>query len=258
MQILSLVTAIHTQSQSTDWKTPFYPYRTFVTPQLDGVQLCVAVSLDTEEHVRFWQHPQSKCRIRYGVFTVVDANALQMDASIFFEDSDGHLYQTVRYNDTEDRIRNCTIQASIIVCTVRLQRIWTFGLLQFEDLSFAFLNPSLQFVELGVEDVPYLINYYCNKKYSLTQPFLYRKNRFYVEIIYFVCIPGTHFHQGLSRPQGYVSVGRKCVTEKSSDTTGNFFYQIVLIDYRCFMVFKFISRYTLFGSRDLPTSSAAP
>jgi len=49
------------------------------------------------------------CRIRYGVFTVVDTNALQMDASIFFEDSDSHPYQTVRYNDTEDRIRNCTV-----------------------------------------------------------------------------------------------------------------------------------------------------
>jgi len=32
------------------------------------------------------------CRIRYGVFNVVDANALKMDASIFLEDSDSHLY----------------------------------------------------------------------------------------------------------------------------------------------------------------------
>ena len=46
-------------------------------------------------------------------------------------------------------------------------------------------------------------------------------------------IPGTHFHQGLSRPQGHGLVGRKYVTEKSSDTTGNRF-------------------------RDRPTSSAAP
>jgi hypothetical protein len=34
-------------------------------------------------------------------------------------------------------------------------------------------------------------------------------------------IPGTHFHEGLSRPQGHGLVGRKYVTEKSSDTTGN-------------------------------------
>ena len=34
-------------------------------------------------------------------------------------------------------------------------------------------------------------------------------------------IPGTHFHYGLSRPQGHGLVGRKYVTEKSSDTTGN-------------------------------------
>jgi hypothetical protein len=33
-------------------------------------------------------------------------------------------------------------------------------------------------------------------------------------------IPGTHFHEGLSRPQGRGLVGRKYVTEKSSDTTG--------------------------------------
>ena len=41
------------------------------------------------------------------------------------------------------------------------------------------------------------------------------------------------FSLGLSRPQGHGSVGRKWVTEKSSDTTGN-------------------------RSRGLPTSSAAP
>jgi hypothetical protein len=34
-------------------------------------------------------------------------------------------------------------------------------------------------------------------------------------------IPGTHFYEGLSRPQGNGLVGRKYVTEKSSDTTGN-------------------------------------
>ena len=34
-------------------------------------------------------------------------------------------------------------------------------------------------------------------------------------------IPGTHFHYGLSRPQGHGLVGRKYVTEKSSDNTGN-------------------------------------
>jgi hypothetical protein len=44
-------------------------------------------------------------------------------------------------------------------------------------------------------------------------------------------VPGTHFHQGLSRLQGH-GVGRKYVTEKSSDITGN-------------------------RSRDRPTSSAA-
>jgi hypothetical protein len=33
-------------------------------------------------------------------------------------------------------------------------------------------------------------------------------------------IPGTHFHEGLSRPQGHGLVGRNYVTEKSSDTTG--------------------------------------
>lgn len=44
----------------------------------------------------------------YGVFTEVDTSALNMDTSIFFEDSDSHVYQTVRYNDAEDRIRNCT------------------------------------------------------------------------------------------------------------------------------------------------------
>jgi hypothetical protein len=32
-------------------------------------------------------------------------------------------------------------------------------------------------------------------------------------------IPGTHFHYGLSRPQGHGLVGRKYVTEKSSDNT---------------------------------------
>ena len=46
-------------------------------------------------------------------------------------------------------------------------------------------------------------------------------------------VPGTHFHLGLSRPQGHGTVGRKYVTEKSSKTTGN-------------------------RSRDRPTSSAAP
>jgi hypothetical protein len=46
-------------------------------------------------------------------------------------------------------------------------------------------------------------------------------------------IPGIHFHEGLSRLQGRGLVGRKYVTEKSSDTTGN-------------------------RSRDRPTSSAAP
>jgi hypothetical protein len=46
-------------------------------------------------------------------------------------------------------------------------------------------------------------------------------------------IPGTHFHEGVSRPQGHGLVGRKYVTEKSSDKTGN-------------------------RSRDRPTSSAAP
>jgi hypothetical protein len=45
-------------------------------------------------------------------------------------------------------------------------------------------------------------------------------------------IPGIHLHERLSRPQGHGLVGRKYVTEKSSDTTGN-------------------------GSRDRPTSSAA-
>ena len=44
-------------------------------------------------------------------------------------------------------------------------------------------------------------------------------------------IPDTHFY-GLSRPQGHGLVGRKYVTEKSSDNTGN-------------------------RSRDRPTSSAA-
>ena len=48
-------------------------------------------------------------------------------------------------------------------------------------------------------------------------------------------IPGTHFHEGLIRPQDHGTVGRKYeyVTEKSSDTTGN-------------------------RSRDRPTSIAAP
>jgi hypothetical protein len=32
-------------------------------------------------------------------------------------------------------------------------------------------------------------------------------------------IPGTHFHEGLSRPQGHGLVGTKYVTEKSSDKT---------------------------------------
>ena len=34
-------------------------------------------------------------------------------------------------------------------------------------------------------------------------------------------IPGTHSHYGLSRPQGHGLVGRKHVTEKSSDNNGN-------------------------------------
>jgi len=34
-------------------------------------------------------------------------------------------------------------------------------------------------------------------------------------------VPGTHFHYGLSRPQGHGTVRRKYVIEKSSDTTGN-------------------------------------
>jgi hypothetical protein len=34
-------------------------------------------------------------------------------------------------------------------------------------------------------------------------------------------VPGTHFHWGLSRPQDHGTVGRKYVTEKSSDTTEN-------------------------------------
>jgi hypothetical protein len=46
-------------------------------------------------------------------------------------------------------------------------------------------------------------------------------------------IPGTHFHEGLSRLQDHGLVGRKYVIEKSSDTTG-------------------------IRSRDRPTSSAAP
>ena len=46
-------------------------------------------------------------------------------------------------------------------------------------------------------------------------------------------VPGNHFHKGLSRPQGHDAVGRKYVTEKSSDTTGN-------------------------RSRDRPTINAAP
>jgi hypothetical protein len=46
-------------------------------------------------------------------------------------------------------------------------------------------------------------------------------------------MPGTHFHEGLSQPQGHGLVGRKYVTEKSTDTTGN-------------------------RSRDRPNSSAAP
>ena len=46
-------------------------------------------------------------------------------------------------------------------------------------------------------------------------------------------VPGTHFHQGLSRPQGHGAAGRKYVIEKSSDTTGKW-------------------------SRDRPTSIAAP
>ena len=63
MQILSHFIAIRTQSQSADWKTPYYPYCTFITPQIDGMQLYVAVILDTEECVRFWQHPQSICLV---------------------------------------------------------------------------------------------------------------------------------------------------------------------------------------------------
>jgi hypothetical protein len=34
-------------------------------------------------------------------------------------------------------------------------------------------------------------------------------------------VPGTHFHYGLSRPQGHGVVGSKDATEKSSDTTRN-------------------------------------
>jgi hypothetical protein len=34
-------------------------------------------------------------------------------------------------------------------------------------------------------------------------------------------VPGTHFHLGRKRLQGRGTVGRKYVTEKSSDTTGN-------------------------------------
>jgi hypothetical protein len=34
-------------------------------------------------------------------------------------------------------------------------------------------------------------------------------------------IAGTHFHEGLSRLQDHGLVGRKYVTEKFSDTTGN-------------------------------------
>jgi hypothetical protein len=49
-------------------------------------------------------------------------------------------------------------------------------------------------------------------------------------------VTGTHFHKGLSRPQGHGAVGRKYVTEKSSDTTGNrtfnsiFHTRILLLD----------------------------
>ena len=46
-------------------------------------------------------------------------------------------------------------------------------------------------------------------------------------------VPGTHFHYGLSRPQGHGAVGRKYVTEKYSGTTGS-------------------------RSQDRPTSSTAP
>jgi hypothetical protein len=34
-------------------------------------------------------------------------------------------------------------------------------------------------------------------------------------------VPGTHFQLGLSRTQGHGMVGRKYITEKSSDTSGN-------------------------------------
>jgi len=46
-------------------------------------------------------------------------------------------------------------------------------------------------------------------------------------------VPGTHFHQGLSRPQSHGTVGRNMSLNTSSDTTGNL-------------------------SRERPTSSAAP
>jgi hypothetical protein len=36
-------------------------------------------------------------------------------------------------------------------------------------------------------------------------------------------VRGTRFHYRLSRPQEHGAVGRKYVTEKSSDTTGNRF-----------------------------------
>ena len=41
-------------------------------------------------------------------------------------------------------------------------------------------------------------------------------------------VPGTHFHYALSRPQGHGAVGRKYVTEKSSETTGIFFCKTLL------------------------------
>jgi hypothetical protein len=41
-------------------------------------------------------------------------------------------------------------------------------------------------------------------------------------------IPGTHFHEGLSRPHGHGLVGRKYVTEKSSDTTERCLYVRVI------------------------------
>jgi hypothetical protein len=99
------------------------------------------------------------CRIRYGVFTVVDTNSLKMDAYIFFEVSESHLYQTVRYNDTEDRIFEI-LPCTLVLLFVLLGCSGSGHLVScsLKTLSFAFLNPSLQFVELWMEDVPCLIN----------------------------------------------------------------------------------------------------